>query len=100
MINTNTNTNTNTIEVGPTPTTSSPLGGQYALPGFGNGKSPLARQLRITDSPFPLKDGKRNVEEEEEDVKVNKAADEFINKFYKNLRMQKYLESPCHMWAP
>ncbi|KAL2927823.1 WD repeat-containing protein 75 [Bienertia sinuspersici] len=70
-----------------------------SLPGFGYGKSPLSRQLRVTDSPFPLKDGKRNKEEEEEDGKVNKAADEFIKKFYKNLMNQKSLESPYHMSA-
>ncbi|XP_021723569.1 uncharacterized protein LOC110690955 [Chenopodium quinoa] len=78
------------------------IGGQgqnVALPGFGYEKSPLVRQLRVTDSPFPLKDGKGNKEEEEEDVKVNKAADEFIKKFYKNLMMQKTLESPCHVYA-
>jgi len=88
----------NTSEEGPT---RSPLGVEmgidYFLPGFGNGKSPMARQLRVTDSPFPLKDGKG--EELEEDVKVGKAAEEFIEKFYKNLRMQKSLESPYHMWA-
>ncbi|XP_021741418.1 uncharacterized protein LOC110707694 [Chenopodium quinoa] len=87
--------------------TASPLGtgmgiggqGHNALSGFGYEKSPLVRQLRVTDSPFPLKDGKGNKEEEEEDVKVNKAADEFIKKFYKNLMMQKSLESPCHVYA-
>lgn len=79
--------------------TGSPLGvglPDSMLPGFGYGKSPVVRQLRITDSPFPLKEGKRDKEEEEEDVKVNKAADEFIKKFYKNLMMQKCLESPYH----
>lgn len=78
--------------------TASPLG-MVSLPGFGYGKSPLVRQLRVTDSPFPLKDGKGNKEEEEEDVKVNKAADEFIKRFYKNLMMQKSLESPYHISA-
>ncbi|KAL9224529.1 hypothetical protein vseg_000554 [Gypsophila vaccaria] len=85
--------------------TSSPMGilngkGQHSsLPGFGCEKSPITRQLRITDSPFPIKDDKGNEEEFEEDVKVNKAADDFIKRFYKNLKMQKSLESPCHMWA-
>ncbi|EXB59783.1 hypothetical protein L484_010894 [Morus notabilis] len=58
------------------------------LPGFG--KSPLVRQLRITDSPFPLKD-------EGGDNQVDVKAEDFINKFYKNLKLQKkmsYLESP------
>ncbi|EEF48191.1 uncharacterized protein LOC8268303 [Ricinus communis] len=63
------------------------------LPGFG--KSPMVRQLRITDSPFPLKD--------EGDSQVDKAAEEFIKKFYKDLKLQKTvaaLESPYHgMWG-
>ncbi|XVE70490.1 hypothetical protein DITRI_Ditri10aG0076400 [Diplodiscus trichospermus] len=59
------------------------------LPGFG--RSPLVRQLRVTDSPFPLKD--------EEDSHVDKAAEDFINKFYKDLKLQKRMsafESPAH----
>lgn len=50
-----------------------------ALPGFG--RSPMVRQLRITDSPFPL----RNVDE---DTHVDEAAEEFIKRFYKDLRSQ------------
>ncbi|CAI9114203.1 OLC1v1014864C1 [Oldenlandia corymbosa var. corymbosa] len=50
-----------------------------ALPGFG--KSPMVRQLRITDSPFPLK-------EVEEDNHVDEAAEEFISRFYRDLRRQ------------
>lgn len=59
------------------------------LPGFG--RSPMVRQLRVTDSPFPLKD--------EGDSQVDKAAEEFIKKFYKDLKSQKRmsaLESPAH----
>ncbi|XWS17327.1 hypothetical protein CRYUN_Cryun33cG0057800 [Craigia yunnanensis] len=59
------------------------------LPGFG--RSPMVRQLRVTDSPFPLKD--------EGDSQVDKAAEEFINKFYKDLKLQKRMsafESPAH----
>ncbi|KAL3528701.1 hypothetical protein ACH5RR_008023 [Cinchona calisaya] len=52
-----------------------------ALPGFG--KSPMVRQLRITDSPFPLKD----VDDEDSHV-VDEAAEKFISKFYKDLRRQ------------
>ncbi|KAK4283859.1 hypothetical protein QN277_000763 [Acacia crassicarpa] len=48
------------------------------LPGFG--KSPIGRQLRITDSPSPDDDG---------DAQVDKAAEEFINKFYTDLSLQK-----------
>ncbi|XP_050220336.1 uncharacterized protein LOC126670614 [Mercurialis annua] len=64
------------------------------MPGFG--KSPMVKQLRITDSPFPLKD--------DGDGQVDKAAEEFIKKFYKDLKSQKstgsVLESPYHgMWA-
>ncbi|CAK7337482.1 unnamed protein product [Dovyalis caffra] len=64
------------------------------LPGFG--KSPMVRQLRITDSPFPLKD--------EGDSQVDKQAEEFIKKFYKDLKLQKTtasaFETPNHdMWG-
>ncbi|XP_038902794.1 uncharacterized protein LOC120089410 [Benincasa hispida] len=56
-----------------------------SLPGFG--RSPmLVRQLRVTDSPFPLAGG------DDEDCHVDKAAEEFINRFYKELRLQKTAE--------
>ncbi|CAA7037109.1 unnamed protein product [Microthlaspi erraticum] len=64
-----------------------------------DGESPLTdfpavRQLRVTDSPFPLDDGG------DHDHMVDKAAEEFIKKFYKNLKLQKQmgnaLESPYH----
>jgi hypothetical protein len=51
-----------------------------ALPGFG--QSPMVRQLRVTDSPFPLK------EDDEKDNQVDKAAEDFINRFYNQLRKQ------------
>ncbi|KAJ4873474.1 Uncharacterized protein Rs2_44852 [Raphanus sativus] len=53
------------------------------LPGVGR-SSPSVRALRVTDSPFPL--------QEDGDVAnghVDKAADEFIKKFYKSLNQQK-----------
>ncbi|KAE8674124.1 Casein kinase I protein isoform 1 [Hibiscus syriacus] len=50
------------------------------LPGFG--QTPLARQLRITDSPFPLRDGG------EDNSYVDKAAEDFINRFYRDLKLQ------------
>lgn len=50
-----------------------------ALPGFG--KSPMVKQLRITDSPFPL-------HSVDEDSHVDEAAEEFIMKFYNDLRRQ------------
>lgn len=59
-----------------------------ALPGFGH--SPMVRQLRVTDSPFPVK-------EYEENPQVDKDAEEFIKKFYKQLKQQgrvAALESP------
>lgn len=63
------------------------------LPGFG--KSPIGRQLRVTDSPFPLKD--------EGDSQVDMAAEEFIKRFYKDLNLQKRLaaiESPYNnLWG-
>ena len=60
----------------PVPVEASPM-----LPGFG--RSPMVRQLRITDSPFPLRDV------DDDNGLVNKKADEFIEKFYKELRKQK-----------
>ncbi|KAM7505837.1 hypothetical protein LguiB_004741 [Lonicera macranthoides] len=67
------------------------------LPGFGG--TPLVRQLRITDSPFPLKE----IEEVNngDDHKVDKAAEDFIKKFYKELKKQASVASPSpyHMWA-
>ncbi|XP_004486778.1 uncharacterized protein [Cicer arietinum] len=50
------------------------------LPGFG--KSPMVRQLRVTDSPFPLR------EDDEKDNQVDKAAEDFIKRFYSQLRKQ------------
>uniref|UniRef100_A0A803MLT7 Uncharacterized protein n=1 Tax=Chenopodium quinoa TaxID=63459 RepID=A0A803MLT7_CHEQI len=52
-----------------------------ALPGLGFGRSPTVRQLRITDSPFPV----QNVEE---DKHVDQAAEDFINNFYSQLKLQ------------
>ncbi|WMV57584.1 hypothetical protein MTR67_050969 [Solanum verrucosum] len=43
----------------------------------------FGRQLRVTDSPFPVRD-----EVEEVDNHVDEKADEFISKFYRNLRRQ------------
>ncbi|OIW03699.1 hypothetical protein TanjilG_29734 [Lupinus angustifolius] len=75
--------NENTVEA-------SPL---VALPGFG--KSPIGRQLRITDSPFPLKD-------EGDHGQVDMEAEEFIKRFYKELNLQQKMsaiESPYHnLW--
>ncbi|GER52408.1 Avr9/Cf-9 rapidly elicited protein 146 [Striga asiatica] len=51
-----------------------------ALPGFG--PSPMVRRLRVTDSPFPLGGV------EEENCHVDEAAEEFIMKFYRDLRHQ------------
>ncbi|KAL8522475.1 hypothetical protein ACS0TY_012586 [Phlomoides rotata] len=50
------------------------------LPGFG--PSPMVRKLRVTDSPFPLRDVW------EDSHVVDEAAEEFILKFYKDLRHQ------------
>nr|XP_043635940.1 uncharacterized protein LOC122607086 [Erigeron canadensis] len=51
-----------------------------ALPKFG--KSPTVKQLRITDSPFPLSNG------EGDGYKVDEAAEKFIMRFYNDLRRQ------------
>lgn len=48
------------------------------------GKSPrMVRQLRITDSPFPI-----NENDVVNDGKVDKEADAFIKKFYEQLQIQ------------
>ncbi|RDY12252.1 hypothetical protein CR513_02974, partial [Mucuna pruriens] len=52
-----------------------------ALPGFG--RSPMVRQLRVTDSPFPLRDN-----DADNDNQVDKKAEEFIKRFYKDLKDQ------------
>lgn len=57
-----------------------------ALPGFG--RSPLVRQLRITDSPFPLSN-----DVGEDSSHVDEAAEEFIIKFYKDLKNQNLMSS-------
>ncbi|KAI3983728.1 hypothetical protein MKX01_001132 [Papaver californicum] len=55
------------------------------LPGLGFGRSPMVRQLRVTDSPFPLRD---NAVDESE-CHVDEDAEEFIKSFYAQLRSQK-----------
>ncbi|XP_076894171.1 uncharacterized protein LOC143546375 [Bidens hawaiensis] len=50
------------------------------LPGFG--RSPVVRQLRVTDSPFP-------VIGVDEDSHVDEAAEQFIIRFYSDLQRQK-----------
>lgn len=52
-----------------------------ALPGFGFGRSPAVRQLRITDSPFP-------VNYVDENNHIDEDAEKFIAKFYKDLLNQ------------
>ncbi|KAK9066231.1 hypothetical protein SSX86_013552 [Deinandra increscens subsp. villosa] len=56
--------------------------GSPALPGFG--RSPVVRQLRVTDSPFPL-----SSVDEDDSCHVDEAAEEFISRFYNDLRRQK-----------
>ncbi|CAI0423343.1 unnamed protein product [Linum tenue] len=57
------------------------------LPGFG--KSPMrVRQLRITDSPFPLRE-----EDAGDNGVVDKKADEFIANFYRELQKQRGMDS-------
>ncbi|XVF26827.1 hypothetical protein REPUB_Repub14bG0052500 [Reevesia pubescens] len=68
MLNNNDSNNSNMVAASP------------MLPGFG--QTPLARQLRITDSPFPLRDV------DEDNGYVDKAAEDFINRFYKDLKLQ------------
>ncbi|CAH1420187.1 unnamed protein product [Lactuca virosa] len=61
-----------------------------ALPGFG--RSPMVRQLRITDSPFPLNGV-------EEDNQVDEAAEQFISRFYNDLRRQN-MKAPFGSCSP
>ncbi|KAI3684225.1 hypothetical protein L6452_33446 [Arctium lappa] len=57
-------------------------GAVAASPGAGFGKStPRVKELRITDSPFPLSNG-------DGDGKVDEAAEKFIIRFYNDLRRQ------------
>ncbi|XP_055831405.1 uncharacterized protein LOC129900455 [Solanum dulcamara] len=51
-----------------------------ALPGFG--RTPTVRQLRITDSPFPLTSDGDIISH------VDEKADEFISRFYRDLRRE------------
>ncbi|GJS21642.1 hypothetical protein Tco_0450274 [Tanacetum coccineum] len=44
------------------------------------GKSPMIKELRITDSPFPLSNG------DEDGDQVDEAAEKFIMRFYNSLR--------------
>ncbi|XVE71001.1 hypothetical protein DITRI_Ditri10aG0114700 [Diplodiscus trichospermus] len=45
---------------------------------------PKGRRVKISESPFMLKD-------EDEDYRVDEAAEEFIQRFHKQLRLQKWL---------
>lgn len=59
----------------------------FSLPGFG--RSPVTvRQLRVTDSPFSMKDAEENTDQ------LDKAAEEFIKKFYNELEKQKRMAPP------
>lgn len=51
---------------------------------IGKSPAPMTHQLRITDSPFPV------IEEEDGDLdkEIDKEAEEFIRKFYEQLRSQ------------
>ncbi|XP_059302534.1 uncharacterized protein LOC132054568 [Lycium ferocissimum] len=51
-----------------------------ALPGFS--RTPTVRQLRVTDSPFPLRDVEGDISH------VDEKADEFISRFYRDLRRE------------
>ncbi|XP_059636177.1 uncharacterized protein LOC132278403 [Cornus florida] len=75
-----------------------PEASPVSLPGFG--RSPMVRQLRVTDSPFSVK----GTEDHASCDQINKAAEDFINKFYKELKQQKKMAalqspSPYHLWA-
>ncbi|XP_058774169.1 uncharacterized protein LOC131648427 [Vicia villosa] len=46
-------------------------------------RSSRVRQLRVTDSPFPLRD-----DDDGKDNQIDKAAEDFIKRFYRQLRKQ------------
>ncbi|GMI86144.1 hypothetical protein like AT1G52140 [Hibiscus trionum] len=69
------NDNDNNNNVGAGVVAASPM-----LPGFG--QTPLVRQLRVTDSPFPIRDA------DDGNGNVDKAAEDFIKRFYKDLKLQ------------
>ena len=71
----------NEIDAASSSLSPSPL---VAFPGFG--KSPIEKKIRVTDSPFPLKE-----EEGDDHSHVDVAAEEFIKRFYKNLNLQQNL---------
>ncbi|KAK6914835.1 Protein of unknown function DUF761, plant [Dillenia turbinata] len=54
------------------------------LPGFG--RSPMVRPLQITDSPFPV-----HSTDDDETRQINKAAEDFISRFYNDLKRQNRL---------
>ncbi|KDP34167.1 hypothetical protein JCGZ_07738 [Jatropha curcas] len=57
------------------------------LVGLGFGWSPLVRQVRITDSPFTsLRNSDRD-----QDCIVDMEAEKFIQRFYRELRLQKWM---------
>ncbi|KAJ8644853.1 hypothetical protein MRB53_006601 [Persea americana] len=55
-------------------------------PGFGQSPGPPVRKLRITDSPFPVADA-------DEDCRVDREAEDFIWRFYEQLRLQKRMDA-------
>ncbi|KAL2936279.1 Regulating synaptic membrane exocytosis protein 1 [Bienertia sinuspersici] len=57
--------------------------GPTATPGLAHRWSPAVRQLRITDSPFPLQNS-------EDSKYVDQAAEDFIKRFYSKLNHQNY----------
>ncbi|XP_020221681.1 uncharacterized protein LOC109804287 [Cajanus cajan] len=68
-----------------------PFNTNSPFPAFRN--SPIGKQLRVTDSPFPLTD------QGDTDTYVDVAAEQFIQNFYKDLYLQRKmapLESPYH----
>ncbi|KAL9232116.1 hypothetical protein vseg_007259 [Gypsophila vaccaria] len=52
--------------------------------GLGFGTNTELRRIRVTDSTFPVRSG------EDDDKHVDEAADEFIKKFYSQLKQQKH----------
>ncbi|KAK9130982.1 hypothetical protein Sjap_011469 [Stephania japonica] len=72
------NNNNNDVMAAAAAGEASPL----VLTGFGR-STPRVRQLRVTDSPFPLKNP------DDDDCHVDEEAEAFIKRFYEQLKLQK-----------
>ncbi|CAN1161852.1 hypothetical protein LINPERHAP2_LOCUS24158 [Linum perenne] len=67
---------------------------EYLSSAGGDSRSPLVRQVRITDSPFSsLRGAAAAAAADEVDCHVDVDAERFIQKFYMDLRLQKWMSA-------